>query len=259
MFLDNKYTKIYYKIINSYKNRPIDGYKERHHIIPLSLGGDSKADNLVYLTAKAHFVCHHLLTKMLVGEHKSKMIFALWRMIHSEQQTQKITAKMYETIRRDYAANLSETMSGENNPFYGRTHSEESKQKMREKAIGRNPHIHRKTPYSAWNKGITKETDKGVRKISESKKGDKNPMFGKIGVLHHNAYTLELYNSGNEKLNTFYSRKEMEEYCRKNNIPFKGIYNSHVTGVPYIDGSKNHRYIAFNGWYTVKLLKLDKS
>jgi len=39
-FLDNKYTKWYFGIIESANNRLLtEGYTERHHIMPKSLGG----------------------------------------------------------------------------------------------------------------------------------------------------------------------------------------------------------------------------
>lgn len=36
-----------------------------------------------------------------------------------------------------------------------------------------------KYPYSSWAKGLTKETSESVKRISESKTGAKNPMYGK--------------------------------------------------------------------------------
>lgn len=68
MFLDNKYTNIYYQIISRaqarlYKKSKSDGY-QRHHIIPKSIGGTDDTDNLVMLTYKEHRVCHCLLIKM---------------------------------------------------------------------------------------------------------------------------------------------------------------------------------------------------
>lgn len=70
MFLDNKYTKIYYLIINraldrSYKKVKNDGF-QKHHIIPKCIGGTDEALNLVMLTYKEHRVCHCLLIKMQI-------------------------------------------------------------------------------------------------------------------------------------------------------------------------------------------------
>ena len=68
MFLDNKYTKVYYQIIDRALTRPYkkvknDGY-QKHHIIPKSIGGADSADNLIILNYKEHRVCHCLLIKM---------------------------------------------------------------------------------------------------------------------------------------------------------------------------------------------------
>jgi len=75
MFLQNKYTKIYYQIINNAKNRLLEVgmYTERHHIVPKSLGGNNLDSNLVSLTAREHFICHRLLVKMTSGNNKRKM------------------------------------------------------------------------------------------------------------------------------------------------------------------------------------------
>ena len=65
-FLQNKYTKWYFNIISKAQNRDTLGYVEKHHIIPKSLGGNNEQTNLVKLTAREHFVCHWLLTKMVI-------------------------------------------------------------------------------------------------------------------------------------------------------------------------------------------------
>jgi hypothetical protein len=49
------------------------GYTERHHIQPKCLGGTDDHKNLVRLTAREHFVVHHLLTKIHSGCSKSLM------------------------------------------------------------------------------------------------------------------------------------------------------------------------------------------
>ena len=70
MFLDNKYTKIYYKLINNALLRnhiklPHDGFQV-HHIIPKCIGGTDNKSNLVILHFKEHRVCHCLLIKMQI-------------------------------------------------------------------------------------------------------------------------------------------------------------------------------------------------
>lgn len=75
MYLDNKYTLWYSRIINSAQVRAIipTNYTELHHIIPKSLGGKDDRSNLVRLTPREHYVCHLLLTKMVVGPAKRSM------------------------------------------------------------------------------------------------------------------------------------------------------------------------------------------
>jgi hypothetical protein len=73
MFLDNKYTKWYFSIIdkavseNRIKRKGDGSNFERHHIIPRCLGGTNDRGNLVVLTYKEHFLCHWLLIKMVAG------------------------------------------------------------------------------------------------------------------------------------------------------------------------------------------------
>lgn len=115
MFIDNKYTRWYYDIVNRAKNRLIDGYVEKHHVIPKSIGGTDDKSNLVILTAREHFLCHLLLTKMTTGLHKRSMCHAAWNIINQKrtyQERYKVSSKMYEIIKRDNAIALSESNTG---------------------------------------------------------------------------------------------------------------------------------------------------
>ena len=106
MFTSNKYTKWYYNIIASAKNRTLPSgiYTESHHIIPKSLGGNNSKNNLAILTAKEHFVCHTLLVKMVTQEHKKKMIYAFWRMANGVGKRYTPTARIYEIARQEFIA-----------------------------------------------------------------------------------------------------------------------------------------------------------
>lgn len=106
IFINNKYTKWYFNIINRAKNKTPCDYSEKHHIIPKSLGGDNSKENLVYLTAKEHFICHCLLPKMLTGDDKTKMVYAAWHMANQENQYQtryKMTSSTYHQLRKSFA------------------------------------------------------------------------------------------------------------------------------------------------------------
>lgn len=176
IFINNKYTNIYFNIIKSAQIRDTVGYTERHHIIPKSLGGSNKKDNLVMLTAREHFICHWLLTKMVDGDDLRKMKHAIWRMLVQGRDFQiryKPNSHTYESLRKKYGSlrkgittsdevkqKISKAnkgrLAGKNNPMYGNTHTEEARKKISEKAQGRTP----------WNLGVT-HTDEVKQKMSK--------------------------------------------------------------------------------------------
>jgi hypothetical protein len=136
MFIQNKYTKWYNNIIKNRKQNTAFGYTERHHIIPKSLGGNNKKENIVKLTAKEHFICHLLLVKMTENKEKAKMSYALRCLVNQQnhlQQRYKITSRMYIVIKSLTREAIGNIMKGKDNPFYGKSHSVETKQRMKEK------------------------------------------------------------------------------------------------------------------------------
>ena len=115
MFLQNKYTLWYYNIVNNAMSRSlVNDYYEKHHIIPKSLGGGDSPYNLVYLTAREHFICHLLLTKMLTGPFKYKMVFALTRMVtlNKKQKRYLPSSRTYEILKKLRSEAVSKTLSG---------------------------------------------------------------------------------------------------------------------------------------------------
>jgi hypothetical protein len=122
IFINNKYTSIYYRIIDNSRNRilPKEVYKERHHIIPKSLGGTNSVDNLVWLTGREHLICHLLLVRMTEGKFKSKMISAAWSMANLENNNQtrkKLNARQYSSLREQFSKTHSIRMKN-NNPMH---------------------------------------------------------------------------------------------------------------------------------------------
>lgn len=117
---ENKYSRAYFAIVEKAKSRALVGYTELHHIIPRSLGGTNRSENLVRLTAKEHFVCHLLLIKCLSGQDKAKMVFAASRMANTGNvfQTGRYvpSSRIYEIIRAGAGAQQREAMLA-NNPM----------------------------------------------------------------------------------------------------------------------------------------------
>ena len=110
---DNKYQKIYTNIILNAKKRAtsrrtalkIFDYVESHHILPKSfdLGGAKDNENLVYLTPKEHFIVHCVLTKMLSGKYKMKMLYSLQRLKTSNknQKLRYFNSNLYSQLKRN--------------------------------------------------------------------------------------------------------------------------------------------------------------
>ena len=120
MFKQNKYTNLYNKLIDRSveRNWKKATGRERHHIIPQSLGGSNNKRNLTYLSAREHFICHWLLIKMTEGEARSKMLYALMGMRAMSENHQRyssyVTSRVYEKYRIEHALNHSTTMKQKN-------------------------------------------------------------------------------------------------------------------------------------------------
>lgn len=83
-----------------------DGYVERHHVQPRSLGGSNKKENLVWLTAKEHFVAHVLLAKIYGGSQwYAVMMFAA-------NERRVVNSRLYEAAKAKHAKWMSVTFLG---------------------------------------------------------------------------------------------------------------------------------------------------
>lgn len=139
IYIPNSYTNTYYRIVNRsfQENRKRSNSKiyEEHHIIPKSCGGTDDQSNLVLLTPKEHYICHRLLPKMVKSKlHYEKMIYALWCLVNGNGRSKRYSpsGKIYQMIKEEQSKTRSERMKGENNSFYGKTHTEETKRKLSE-------------------------------------------------------------------------------------------------------------------------------
>lgn len=87
-------------IQNTRRARKQLGYVEGHHIIPRSIKPEFSNNhfNIVYLTAKEHFIAHLLLTKMFSGKEQTKMIFA-FRRIHYDNNGKRYTSRLFSNLK----------------------------------------------------------------------------------------------------------------------------------------------------------------
>ena len=116
------YQEIYNKIIKRRIENPLDTYTEKHHIEPRSLGGSDERENLVKLSAREHYICHLLLTKIYnSGNEHSKMIYAFMMMCNAKNELQKRdfknNSRLYERRKLEYSQIMSKKMSSENKKY----------------------------------------------------------------------------------------------------------------------------------------------
>jgi hypothetical protein len=177
MFTKNKYYSYYFNIIRQAQSRDNgDIYVEKHHIIPKSIGGNNSKDNIVSLTAREHFVCHRLLTKITTGIAKSKMANATWRMVFASKKHKryKVNSRTYEAVKIEMA-----NANRERSKKY--RHSEESKIKISLSKIGKSREWNDewREKIRLANIGLKKKpcSDERKKKIGDANRGRiKGPM-----------------------------------------------------------------------------------
>ena len=98
------YTRIHNEIIEFAKARTMHlDHVEKHHILPVSLGGDNSPANLVLLTPREHFLIHKLLIKLNTGISRRKMVNAFCYMAftkHNRCLKRPISSRDYQYARR---------------------------------------------------------------------------------------------------------------------------------------------------------------
>ena len=181
IFNQSKYTRIYYNIIQRAQTRILEGYVERHHIIPKCLGGSNEPSNIAILTPQEHYICHRLLVKMFDDDlNKMKMKRALSAFRASRpNQGRRLTARQYDTIRRETAGTAWNR---------GMKMSEEFKKKVSASRKGQPRNITPESLQSMIEKlKVRPVTQEHRDNLSKSLKGRPAPNKGK----RHSLETIE--------------------------------------------------------------------
>jgi len=194
LFIQNKYYKVYFSLTDRAKSRtlPKETYVEKHHVIPKSLGGDNSKDNIVSLTAREHFICHWLLTKMTSGKERRSMCYALnlMKTHHTNKRYNTlITSRVFENIRSQlvvsvetrkkmskalkgkkkpagFGEKISNALKGRPSVHRGKIQPADIKEKIRLSNLGKNKG---KIP---WNKGKSHPcTAQTAAKIAQANTG----------------------------------------------------------------------------------------
>jgi hypothetical protein len=159
------YQRIYNQIIERAKTRQLEGYKEKHHILPRCMGGLDIKENLVELTAREHFLCHRLLCEIYPKNEKLK--YSLWLMATGKQRwktsdSYNISSRTYEHIKLEFSK-LMKTKKSK----LGRTHSEETKLKQSLSHLGKKDSKETKNKKSQIKLGHIKDNE-WKKNLSES-------------------------------------------------------------------------------------------
>ena len=228
--LSNKYTRLYFKIVENRRNNSLVGYTENHHIHPECLGGSNEKTYKVKLSAREHYICHLLLTKMLVGEPKKRMHYAFYSMQRKKGTMERYVPNsyIYEIVRKKI----------------DRTPSAETRVKMRESANGR-PKVTKdtrallsqvvKASYTPELRAARSKQFKGRivsdetrAKQSDTRKGMKRSEASKqrqgasiSGAKHHAAKTWILLSPQNEIIRT----TAMNEFCAARGLNYFSLRN----------------------------------
>ena len=151
------YQKHYDLLIESRKTRDrIQGeYYEKHHALPRSMKGSNDKSNLVYLTAREHYIAHWLLYK---ANPIQPLAYAFWAM-SMQKSRRKLTSKQFERLRK-----------------LPRVHKEETKQKIRDAHIGKTFSDEHKRNISESAKHRPMISDETRRKIAEATKRNHTGM-----------------------------------------------------------------------------------
>lgn len=206
-FIDNKYTKIYFSLIQKRKEDTLsksEVYCETHHITPKSLGGSNETSNLVNLTPREHFIAHRLLTKMTTGLANRSMWWALHRTLFSGQMIHN--SKDYERTRTQWSEWLKQNHHSKTIPNWNKKMSEMTKKDWEDnyekrkhvsETFKRSHKERKETDADNYYENQRKNALKGSAaiqrkwkedadwaknekiKMSEKMMGDNNPMFGR--------------------------------------------------------------------------------
>ena len=161
------YLKVYCNLIRKAENRTLpEGYTEKHHTFPKSIFGNN--NRIVVLTSKEHYIAHCLLERIYVKRYgiddikSQKMLFA-----HLAMKSYKryFNSRLYESCRVKY----SNSISGSNHWYYGKSLTEEHKEKIGVKVRGKNNPRYGKPGCVGEKNGM----------YGSARFGELNPMYGK--------------------------------------------------------------------------------
>ena len=196
------YKRQYDLLISSRKDRVKSPsvYYEKHHILMKCKGGTDDEDNLVFLTAKEHFLAHRLLWQ-IYRDYQSAYAFTLMAMKTENQKRKNICAREYAVIkeaRREASSELHSQRKGALNHRFIHFNDEQISDIKNSYILGeglvkigrryncsknvisrilKDAGVKRRTSSEIASLRII--SDETKKKHSDAWKGEKNPAYGK--------------------------------------------------------------------------------
>jgi hypothetical protein len=182
------YNKIYNQIIERAKDRELECYTEKHHIIPccMFIGGRDNPqshveDNTVKLTPEEHYVCHQLLVKMYPKFTSLLCAAAAMTMNRNGRPSNK----RYGWLKRKHAKAIAIQLKHGPNSRRGKTMKDVTSNPDWTNPLKGMPMKDRLNDesYTVWNKGKKMPVDWiNPKKGSKMPEGYKSPLMRKIKV-----------------------------------------------------------------------------
>ncbi len=170
------YQKTYNALVNKAKSRgldkkTLDGYYEKHHILPKCLGGTNEKSNLVLFTAREHLIAHMLLHRIYPDNIKIlNAVIAMFTGPKNGLDKEKFKSLFSSRSSSYYRKLYSEAKKGKP----GHKHTEITKKKISAANLGRKFTKEQSLEHSVRMKNRI-FTDKWRNNISKGMTGKKHP------------------------------------------------------------------------------------
>lgn len=247
-FLKNKYTKWYMQIINKallenrVKLKYCDDnyiYYERHHILPKSIYPEYKSIykfkwNIVLLTLREHFLCHHLLTKMFSEKSNISKMYRAWKLIlkYNKLKMTENREKIYKSFKTWYK------------------HSDETKVKMSKAKKGIPlSESHKKSLKEKRSYMYTEERSEKLIKALKGRKLDKSHYENVCNAINNRSIEIKkvIYSKVSDKLKIVAQNRTPEQIKKAGDAKKGKIAISKNNTIKYI-GKEDFIVYQINGW-----------
>jgi len=187
--------------------------KHVHHKLPRCLGGSNSNENLEDLDFVEHAKVHAV--DFINGGPQFDFRHEGWPYLDED---------LREKVRKEHSRRNTERMTGlyvgENNPMFGKNHTEETKRRISENKKGT------PSPFKGKHKPLSPEGLESLREHGRRKAGGNNGMFGKT---HTEEVKAKLSKLAKERDYSEETRAKMSENTQGERNPFFGKRHSEET------------------------------